>query len=396
MIIGITLTSFGFGSLTGLNQDVYTNNAAETAEHLLTAMQNPSASLKKWNVISVWTLDMDVENTFVKWYCTYGAARVSPEFFPFSGEKTQQRTWWWNAVDRCKNAADTWYKIWLVPIQWALIVYDAGGRFWSYGHVGKVLHYDKARNKLIVRDMARVARWSMSDRREDLSTANVKCYIYNSKTTIPTIDPIIVPIENVVPSVNTWTWTIPTTITPAIPVIPTVVTPPLVHTAPTVIVPIPPTIPVVEPPIQEIPVIIPTPPTTLPTVPTVPVVVPQNIINNTLPLTLEKLSDIAQHFTTQNDFVFTLISKKPLMLGEVAKLTLEIKNKKTGALYNWLLPFSFTILSTNDNVQTNVSNIQMINNWSLDITILGQKTGTASIVISMDNTKIGEFSLEIQ
>lgn len=49
--------------------------------------------------------------------------------------------------------------------------------------------------------MARVARGTMSDRREDITTANIKCYIYNSKTTIPTDD--IVPIEPLVPITNT-------------------------------------------------------------------------------------------------------------------------------------------------------------------------------------------------
>jgi len=44
--------------------------------------------------------------------------------------------------------------------------------------------------------MARVARSKMSDRREDLTTAQVKCYIYNNKTNTTIIDPII-------PTVNT-------------------------------------------------------------------------------------------------------------------------------------------------------------------------------------------------
>ncbi|MEI6672120.1 MAG: hypothetical protein WCL02_01870 [bacterium] len=48
MVISIiTLTSVGFGSLTGLNQDVYRDNANEVAQQLLIAMQNPTLSLKK-------------------------------------------------------------------------------------------------------------------------------------------------------------------------------------------------------------------------------------------------------------------------------------------------------------------------------------------------------------
>lgn len=357
-------------------------------------MENPTASLKQWNIISIWSMDMDVENSFAKWYCTYGAARISPEFFPFIDEKTQQRTWWGNAVDRCKNASDTWYKIWSVPSQWALIVYNGGGRFWSFGHVGKVLHYDPIRKKVIIRDMARVARWSMSDRREDLTTANVECYIYNSKTNIPAAEPVILPIVNTWTTINTWVITpiTPIVVNPPLPVTPTVVVPPTMPTTTTPTEPTHPTAPiVVTPPV----VVLPQEPTVI-VPPTVPPIVSQGSVNEQLVLDLENLSDIAQHFITQNDLVFTLVSKSPLKLGEIATLTLEIKDKKTGEPYSGLLPFSFNILSTNDNVQADISNIQMINNGSVDISVLGQKIGTASVVIHMDDTKIGEFSLEVK
>jgi len=386
-LITFSSWSFLFANLTGLNQDLYTTSATETAEHLLSAMQNPTASLKLWNIISVWTMDQDIENSFAKWYCTYGAARVSPEFFPFTDPNTQQRTWWGNAVDRCKNASDTWYKIWSVPSQWALIIYDAGGRFWSYGHVGKVLHYNKTIKKIIVRDMARVGRGQMSDRREDLTTANVKCYIYNSKTTIPTEDPIIVP------TIHTWTTT--PVVTPTTPVV-TTPTVPVIPATPTV--PVTPTKPVI--PTPTTPVVIPTVPVVTPTVPVVtppniPIGISQSLLNKKILLTFENLSDIAEHFITQNDITITLVSKSPLKLGEAGTITLEIKNKD-GNPYSGLLPFSFTLLSTNDALQTNISNIQMINNWSVDISLIGQKIWIATIVINMDDTRIGEFSLEIK
>ncbi|MEI6672121.1 MAG: hypothetical protein WCL02_01875 [bacterium] len=124
-------------------------------------------------------------------------------------------------------------------------------------------------------------------------------------------------------------------------------------------------------------------------------VISQEISNKKLSLTLEKLSDIAEHFMTQNDLEITLVSKTPLILGEVATLTLEIKDKKTGEPYSGLLPFPFTLLSTNDTLQPDISNIQMVNNGSVSISVLGQKSGTATIVIFMDDTKIGEFSLNV-
>jgi len=390
VITVVTLTSFGFANLTGLNQNLYRNNDSEVAQYLLAAIQNPINSLKQGNIISLWTMNMDVENSFTKWYCTYGAARISPEFFPFIDEETQQRTWWWNAVDRCKNASDTWYKIWSIPSQWALIVYNAWGRFGDLGHVGKVLHYDKTLQKIIVRDMARVSRGTMSDRREDLTTANVECYIYNSKTNVP---------DNI-PTVNTWstpvitTWT--TTIQPVItPTVPTQPIPSTIHSAPTLppvivtptpVLPITPTQPIA--PVVTSPAVI--------VSPIIPAITPQTSVNNRIDLQFENLSDIAEHFMTQNNIIITVVSKSPLKLWEAATITLEIQDKTTDEKYSWLLPFKFSLISTNDSLQPDISNIQLINDWSVDISVLAQKIWTATIVISMDGTKIGEVSFEVQ
>jgi hypothetical protein len=217
----------------------------------------------------------------------------------------------------------------------------------------------------------------MSDRREDLTTANVKCYIYNSKTDIPVADPIIVPIENTGTLVTTGT---------TLPITPGVITPEI----PAVVVPIP---PIVTP---ELPIVIVPPQEPAVVVPSTPIIIPQITDNKNIVLELSKLSDIAQHFMTQNDLVVSLVSKSPLKLGEVALLTIEIKDKKTGELYSGLLPFSFSILSTNDSIQSDISNIHIINDGTVTISLLGQKIGTASIVIVIDDIKIGNFSLDVK
>ena len=47
--------------------------------------------------------------------------------------------------------------------------------------------YHNASNKtLIVRDMNRVGKFTMTDRREDTSNPNISCYIYNKKAEILT------------------------------------------------------------------------------------------------------------------------------------------------------------------------------------------------------------------
>ncbi len=407
LIVILVLTlgswSFMFANLTWLNQNLYRNGDSEIAQSLLTAMQNPTTSLKQGNLISLWTMGTTIENTFAKWYCTYGAARISPEFFPYMDPNTQQRTWWGNAVDRCKNASDTWYKIWMTPSQWALIIYDAGGKFWSYGHVGKVMHYNKTLNKIIVRDMARVSVWTMSDRREDANNSSIKCFIYNSKTSIPTdtSTPIVPsPLPTVVPAPTVATTVVTT------PTTPTIITPIIssdTHTAPTPPTIVPPIPTVVIPPQPTPPVVVNTPVVPTPVINTPVAVIPasQPIISQTpynkqLTLTFDNLSDIAQHFMTQNNIAISAVGASPLQVGEASTLALEITDKNTGEKISWLLPFSFTILSTNDTLLPGISTINLINDGAVYISILAQKAWTATIVINMGDVKIGEVSFEVK
>jgi len=62
----VTLSSFGFTNLTGLSQDLYRENSTDVAEALVYAMQHSADSLKQGNIISIWDMDLDVENTFAK------------------------------------------------------------------------------------------------------------------------------------------------------------------------------------------------------------------------------------------------------------------------------------------------------------------------------------------
>ena len=198
--------------------------------------------------------------------------------------------------------------------------------------------------------MAWVARGTMSDRREDITKSNVKCYIYNSKTTLPEEPPVVV--EPIIP--------IPPVVVPPTPVVtPPAVEHPVAPVTPPVVTPVAPVTP--TPPLVAEPTV-PTPPAVIvPTVPTEPV---QSMIHKEVTLELDDdvLSDIAKHFITQNNLAITLVSKSPLKVGEAATITLEIKNKKSGEKYSGLLPFAFKILSTNDTFQSSISNIQLINN----------------------------------
>ena len=363
-------------------------STTEIATYLAQAIAHPENILKNWNLISIWKMDDSVENTFSKWYCTYGAARISPEFFPFTDELTQQRTRGGNAVDRCANAEATWYKIWNTPVVGSLVVYEAGWRFGQYGHVGKVMYYSKWLKKIIVRDMAWVSRFTMSDRRDDLTTANVECYIYNNRN--GTTPKIVVPVVQTWSTVATQTWdtdqhnspTTPTTtwntniqtpviVTPTIPITPTVPVQPVTPVAPTQ-----PVI-VVTPPVVETPV-----------TPTIPKDAILNFDDITDPLAL--------HLIWQREVHSSLTSASPLAIGEEAVFTITIKDKQTQEDINGLLPIGFSFITSNDNISANYNSVKLISDGKIEIHIKAVQAGSSSLIINFWDEKIGRIGFTVE
>ncbi len=108
MIIAcISLSGVLFANFSGSLVSIERHSPAEVASSLLQAINNPQSILTNGNLISVRTTDESVYNSFYTGFCTYGAALISPEFFPFTDSKTQQRTRGGNAVNRCENAQAT-------------------------------------------------------------------------------------------------------------------------------------------------------------------------------------------------------------------------------------------------------------------------------------------------
>gem|GEM_PF-2852918 len=83
----LIIATLGWSSLLFANYNVsyesfHRANMAEVNKYLLSAekIEKPEQN----NLISTRNIDQSVNNTFVAGYCTYGAARISPEFFPLS------------------------------------------------------------------------------------------------------------------------------------------------------------------------------------------------------------------------------------------------------------------------------------------------------------------------
>jgi len=324
-------------------------------------------------IISMRTMDGSVANSFYPWYCTYGAARISPEFFPYSWANTQVRTWWWNAKDRCANAQATGYSIGSTPREGALIVYS---KIWSsslFGHVGKVMYHNASNKTLIVRDMNRVGKFTMTDRREDTSNPNISCYIYNKKAEILTPQDIQQVITVVTTPTNNTTWTLIAANTNNPDIITTIIPPTTNNTT-----------------------------TTTNNTNTKPEITPEIIpeTKQNISLNFNEVSDLGKHFLTQRSIkaeVKTFNQNiSTLKIWETATLTLTIKDINTQMGFEWLLDVPFELITSNGNIDTSYALIQLIKNGEIDITITAKEIGETTLLINLDWKNIGNIKFTIK
>ena len=128
-------------------------------------------------IISKWTYTNKIKNGFYAWYCTWYAAIISPNIFPYINETTQDRPFGGDAKNRCANAKNAGFRVGQKPAVGALIVYK-GGVVSSAGHVGKVINYYPNDGKMIIRDMNYIAKFVVTERWENTDDSKISCYIY--------------------------------------------------------------------------------------------------------------------------------------------------------------------------------------------------------------------------
>ncbi|MEI6426646.1 MAG: CHAP domain-containing protein [Candidatus Absconditabacteria bacterium] len=378
----VVIVCIGLGNLLFANYSTsyelyHRENMTEVSKYLLSAEKAGKPS--EGNLISTRNIDNSISNTFAAGYCTYGAARISPEFFPYSGD-TQLRTRGGNAIDRCENAQKTGFTIGSNARVGALVVYNPGNGIGSLGHVGKVMFYNNKTNYMIIRDMNRIIKGSMSDHWDNTSTANIKCFIYPNKTTLPETNNDNIPV-----------------VTPVVPVVTPVVIP--------VVIPV---VPVITP---EVIVIKTGSNTTISTgqheaAPT-PIIVPKEepistptISENTrtiknISLDLENISDISKNFMEQYEFTIKETNKIETKVGDTITLAITAKEKTTTTYYQGILPFLLNIISNNAKVSTNISRIQLFQKDETEISIRALEAGDTTIVILLDNETIAKIPVHI-
>lgn len=137
---------------------------------------NDAVTETKWTIISQWTYTKKVNNKFARGYCTWYAAIISPNIFPYIDETTQERPFGGDAREWCTNAKKAWLRVGSTPAVWAIIVYSRLRS--SAGHVGKVINYYPDDSKMIIRDMNYLGKFIVTERWESSNNSKISCYIY--------------------------------------------------------------------------------------------------------------------------------------------------------------------------------------------------------------------------
>ncbi|MDD3262395.1 MAG: LysM peptidoglycan-binding domain-containing protein [Candidatus Absconditabacteria bacterium] len=145
-----------------------------------------NGSSTKSSIVSQFVYKSSIKNGFYAGYCTWYAAIISPEIFPYISETEQKRDFGGNANQRCKNAEAAGFKVvWnssknpVTPSVGALVVYKQGGpNYRSYGHVAKVRGVYPDEGKFLLEEMNFKGKFIVTKRKDQMSNSNISCYIY--------------------------------------------------------------------------------------------------------------------------------------------------------------------------------------------------------------------------
>ncbi len=391
-------------------QHLYRENSMEISKAFTDAVIQWKPKANQSKVISVRKESKThIENTFFPGYCTRGAALISPEFFPFKDDSTQERTRWGNAVDRCENAKDAWYKIWSKPSNWALIVYKGLPSNWYFGHVWKVMHINSKYNSMIIRDMNRLSKYTWTDRREDSNNTNIKCYIYlennnsdSSTTNDSNSNNPQNPNNNSNQKINNQESTNNQH-----------------NSAPK---------PELEKAEDKTPETnnsnnleekeeskdktenkekdnkeenkdnIQKPETQTPSKEPENNNFYQTNKSDFIEFLIEEnpeFDDLTKHFLSQNEIKIRLNNNGKLTVWENSLLNIEIINKQNKEKFVWVLPFAINIITSNSNLKASLNTIQLIQQQENTVKINAQEKGESSIVLSINNQKIKTIFVDI-
>lgn len=91
---------------------------------------------------------------------------------------------------------------------------------------------------------------------------------------------------------------------------------------------------------------------------------------------------LAVHYVKQRDIKAEISSKANMHIGDIATLTITIKDKITQEIIDGLLPIIFGFITSNNNISIDYSSIKLVNDGKIEIHIKALQAGKASLIIN--------------
>jgi len=160
-----------------ISTQVTSNSSSSSSSSTSSTTSSSTNYVWKSTIIRQRVYKKPIKNRFYAWHCTWWAAILTPEIFPYIDEYTQARPFGWDGRMWYDNAKAAGFEVGPTPRVGSLVVYNKW--FWAGAwHVGKVIWYYPEKKQIIVRDMNRKWKFIYTDRRENIVNPNIRGYIY--------------------------------------------------------------------------------------------------------------------------------------------------------------------------------------------------------------------------
>ena len=158
---------------------VVKNNSYTNPSTTNSASSSLTPSSSNGKIISKRTYNKNISNSFYRWHCTWYTAIISPEFFPYTNDTTQQRTFGGNGNQRYTNAQKAWFSVGDTPMVGSIVSYNLwGANYWYAWHVAKVISYNPATGDFVVEEMNYAWKFIVTRRKDNISNSNIIWFIY--------------------------------------------------------------------------------------------------------------------------------------------------------------------------------------------------------------------------
>lgn len=119
---------------------------------------------------------------------------------------------------------------------------------------------------------------------------------------------------------------------------------------------------------------------------------------NIIELDFGKTSDYLKHFASQRniEILMSWTNNGIIWIWEKLILEINVSNKKESSKFAWLLKYALGFITTNKNIETDMTNIQLIKSSWTKLVIEWKKVWKTTLIINLAGEKIGKLNIEVK